>query len=229
MKTAALAVALGLSLLGNVVLLTRLRGREEPRAPAAAAPRAPERPAPVPAVDVPSEDVVRPEAPAAVAAPAPPPLRTSTPAPSAIRDPLVLGVIQAQEDFGAFWKELDRVFKARAKLEESRYAQTVVGAVQDFLGLSDAARPGFDLALRGAARQLADTRKEYELARQGLPPKDKANPAYQQQKDALDARYQERTASIVDGVKAHLDLKDPRHGELAGSLDRLLRNLAPRP
>ncbi len=224
MKTSALAVALGLSLLGNVVLLSRLRDQKEPRP---AAPRTPERaPAPVQAA-VPAEIIiVRAETPAPVPAAAPPP-RTSTPAPPSIRhDPQVLGVIQAQEDFGAFWKELDRVFKARSKLEEGLYVRSVIEAVQDFLGLRG---PAFEQALRSGALQLAETRKEFDLAKQSLPPKDKTNPAYQQQRDALDARFQERTKTIVDGVKIHLDPKVPRHMELEGNLERLLRNLAPRP
>ena len=232
MKSYALSIALAASLAGNVVLLTRRSGPAEPR-PAAPVPaaRTPDRPAPV-AAPV-EEAIVREEVRAKAVAPAPVP-KPSTPAPPAIRhDPLILGVIQAQEEFGAFWKDLDRVFKARSKLEESRYSQSVIAAVQDFLGLPDAARPAFEQALRNAALQLAETRKEFDLARQSLPPKDKNNPAvyalYQQQKDALDLRYQERTKGVVDGVKAQLDLKNPRHGELAGNLEKLLRNLAPRP
>ena len=222
MKTAVLAVALGLSVLGNIVLLSRLRGGDEPRP---AAPRTPERPAPpVQAAAPPAEVVViRPEAPDPVPPPAP---RTSTPAAPAIRhDPQVLGVIQAQDDFGAFWKELDRIFRARSKLDESLYARSIITAVQDFLRL-----PGstFDQALRTGALQMAEARREHELARQALPPKEKNNPVYQQQKDVLDARHQERAASIVNGVKAHLNPADPRHAEFAGSLEKLLRNLAPR-
>jgi hypothetical protein len=230
--TVALALALGMSLLANVALLARLR--EEPPPPA---PRPPERVRPAAAAPVTEVVVVREEsAPAAVAASpaAPPPARPAPVALAAVQaDPQVLGVIRAQEEFGAFWKDLDRVFKARAKVEEERYAQSVIGSVLDFLNLPAGSRPAFDQALRDGSLRLADIRKEHDLAKQALPPKDKTNPAaqaaYQQQKDALDLRRDERTKAVVDGVKLHMDLKDPRHAELAGNLEKLLRNLAPRP
>ena len=162
--------------------------------------------------------------------PAPPSAATAAvvPAPRSAPPPEVAQVIQAQEDVGALWKNLERIFKARPKLEEAPYQSAVIAAVHDFLRLPDAARPGFEQSLAVGALRLAEIRKEHELAKQALPPKDKSNPVYVQQKEALDRRTEERTRAVVDGVAAHLDPRDARHAEFAGRLEKLLRYLGPR-
>ncbi len=226
-STAVLGALLALSLLFNAVAFVRLQETPPPVAPPPA-PRPPrtEVPtsaAPIPAVSMP---VARPADPLVVVSP-PPPAK-----PNVVKDPQVLDVLEAQDDFGILWKELDRVFKARGKLDEAAYAQTVLTAVGEFLGMSTASRAAFAEALQAGAASLAAARAEHQAAKDALPPKDKSNVAslavYQQQKDAIDLRYQERAKAAIDGVKSHLDLRQPRHAELAGNLEKLLRNLAPR-
>lgn len=230
-STAILGALLALSLLFNAVAFVRLQ--EAPPAPVAPPPV----PRPVRAeLPTPSSDAPVYATPAPAARPAEPPLVAAAPAPTpkanVVKDPQVLGVLEAQDDFGVLWKELDRVFKARGKLDETAYAQTVFSALGEFLGMSTSARAAFAEALQAGAASLAAARAEHQAAKDALPPKDKTNvaslAAYQQQKDAIDLRYQERSKAAVDGVKSHLDLRQPRHAELAGNLERVLRNLAPR-
>src|SRR6185436_5820776 len=128
--------------------------------------------------------------PAAKAAPSGPPLTQA----SLRNDPKVREVLQANEAYGAFWRDIDRLSKVRSKFDEPKYQQTVTTATSDFLELGDPARAQFEEAARIAAANTAQAKKEYEAAKTALPPKDKSNPtsyaAYQQQKDALDLRYQ---------------------------------------
>ncbi len=226
-STAVLGALLALSLLFNAVAFVRLQDAPPPPVAPPPAPRPPRPEVPTSVAPVTVAPVARPaELPAPAAVPPPPPK------PSVVKDPQVLGVLEAQDDFGILWKELDRVFKARGKLDEAAYAQTVLTALGDFLGMSTSARSSFAEALQAGAASLAAARAEHQAAKDALPPKDKANVAslavYQQQRDAIDLRYQERSKAAVDGVKSHLDLRQPRHAELAGNLEKLLRNLAPR-
>lgn len=229
-STPVLGALLALSLLFNAVAFVRLQ--EAPPTPVASTP--PPRPLraepptsyAAPVYAAPSAPAARPAEPAVAAVP--PPMSKA----NVVKDPQVLGVLEAQDDFGVLWKELDRVFKARGKLDEPAYARTVLAAVGDFLGMSTSARAAFSEALQAGAASLAAARAEHQAAKDALPPKDKTNVAaqsvYQQQKDAIDLRYQQRAKAAVDGVKSHLDLQQPRHVELAGNLEKLLRNLAPR-
>jgi hypothetical protein len=243
--TVVLGMMLAVSGLVNLVLLARLRERGEVKAGApAASPRASLRDdrAPQPArAERPLEAAVPLPSPVAEPAAAAPLTVKSggakaAPAPITIpavrNDPQVLGVLEAQEEFNVFWKDLDRVFKARSKFDEPKYFQTVVTATEDFLGLPESTRAAFREAAKSGASGLAYARREYDAARKALPPKDKANvaayAAYQQQKEALDIRYQEQTRLAVEGVKVHLDPKQPRHAELASNLEKWLKNLAPK-
>ncbi len=224
-----LCVVLAGSALLNVILLSRTSE------PAMAPPRA--------SAWSPAKDVAPGDPPPTVAAPIPPPAELP-PAPGApprtafvppragIRfDPAVEAVLDAQERFGGFWKDLERVFKAKDRLEEARFFQAVVGATQDFLELAEPARTQFALATQAGISELMRARKDRDDARSLLPPKDKANlaayAAYQQQKDAVDARYDERVAAAVARVTALLDPSRPRHAEFSASAERWLRYQVP--
>src|SRR6185369_16361217 len=132
-------------------------------------------------------------------------------------DPKVREVLQANEAYGAFWKDIDRLSKVRSKFDEPKYQQTVTTATSDFLELGDPARAQFEEAARIAATNYAQAKKEYEAAKTALPPKDKSNPtavaAYQQQKDALDLRYQTQVKAAVDSLRPYLNPADARHQE----------------
>jgi hypothetical protein len=245
MEAIVLRTLLGLSLLFNAVAFVRLRGREEvgPAAPAPAPrPRAPEARPSGDDRESPSPGFVPASIPEAAAPSAPavpgavPSARSASAAPGSIpavrNDPQVRGVLEAQEDFGVFWKDLDRLFKARSKFDEAKYSQTVLAAVGDFLNLSPTSRGAFAGAVTSAASALAEAARQHDAAKNALPPKDKTNlavyAAYQEQKAAVDLQYKERTRIATEGVKAHLDLAQPRHAELASNLEKLLKNLAPR-
>lgn len=159
---------------------------------------------------------------------------TVVPPPSFVRnDPKVSEVLDAQDSYSAYWKDLDRVFKARSKFDESKYVQTVLAATVDYLELPENGRVAFSQAAQSAAVGVAQARKDYDAARKALPPKDKANPAtytaYQQQKDGIDARYQEQVKVAVESLKVALDPNRPRHAEFASNAEKWLRNIAPRP
>ncbi|MBI3857300.1 MAG: hypothetical protein HY293_16560 [Planctomycetes bacterium] len=244
MKTAPviLGMLLAVSLLFNVVAFVRLKENDAP-APSARKPVAPDaRPA------IPAPPVESPAAPAAAVAPpvrenapvtaAAPGGKTATPlspiqTASLRNDPKVREVLQAGESFNVFWRDLDRVVKARSRFEEPKYVQTVTTATSDFLELGDPNRAQFEEASKIAAANYAQAKKEHDAAKAALPPKDKANPtsfaAYEQQKDAIDLRFQTQVKSAVDSLKPYLNLNDARHQEFVMSAERWLRNLAPKP
>jgi len=236
------AIALAVSLLFNVVLMGRLHDEEEMRTTLQTAPR-PSRPeSPIETGGRPYSSTPEPlptirEAPLVIPAASSSNPRAAVPgttAPSIIRsDPKVQEVLDAQDSFSAFWKDLDRVVKARNRFDEAKYVQTVMTSTMDYLELGPSVRGSFSQAAASSASAASMARKDYDAARQALPPKDKANPttyaAYQQQKDAVDARYQAQMKAAVDGLKAHLDPNRPRHAEFASNSERWIRNLVPRP
>jgi len=247
MKTmpVVLGAALAVSLLFNIVAFVRLSDDEAPamptRTPAApearkspAAESAPEahlEPAPVetpaPAVGSVAVPAVRP---AAKGAPSPGPALTQA---SLRNDPKVVEVLQANEAYGAFWKDIDRLSKVRSKFDEAKYQQTVLTATEDFLALGDPNRAQFEEAAKFAANATTQAKRDYEAAKAALPPKDKSNPtalaAYEQQKDALDLRYQTQVKAAVDSLKPYLNLSDARHQEFLSNADKWLRTFAPKP
>ncbi len=164
-------------------------------------------------------------------APGPSPVKTPTSAsPPLERDPKLMEILDAQDAFSAFWKQLDRVFKARDKLDEARYFQTVVASTADYLELQEPARSQFAVAAQAASRSAGDARRERDAAQKALPKKDKTDPAYaayQQQRDAIDARYVEQVKAAVDAVRPSVDAARPRHMEFMSNAGRWLRNLAP--
>jgi hypothetical protein len=147
------------------------------------------------------------------------------------QDPRIAEVIDAQEKFSAFWKDLDKLFKAKGRVDDAQYFQAAVTTTADFLELPQASRAQFLEASRSGVAALVRSRQEYDAARSALPPKDKNNPAayavYQERKDAVDQRYQEQVKAAVSGVKAVLDPSRPRHAEFATQAERWLRNLVP--
>ena len=153
--------------------------------------------------------------------------------PSVRDDPAVAAVIDAQEKFNAFWKDLDQLFKAKQRLDEAKFFQATLATTMDFLEFQDAARPRFVEAARVGISGLQQARKDYDDARRALPQKDKANPAatalYDQQKNAIDDRYKAQSKAAVDGIKGLLDASRPRHAEFGSNADKWLRNLVPRP
>ncbi len=220
-----LGVLLAASLLCNAVSVVRL-SREASPSPA----RAGAGPAPGPRGANPAESVP----PASMSGPVsePPGPRTSRPPAAVVNDPQVLEVLEAQESFRALWKELDRVFKARSRLEEGRYLEAVFSATTHYLQLAEPARSQFTQAAREASQAFANARKERDAVRKTLPPKDKADPqayaAYQQQKDAIDARYDGQIKGAVDGLRLRLDAGRPRHTEFLANADKWLKNVAPK-
>jgi hypothetical protein len=233
-------VLLGVSGLLNLVLLTR-SPEAAPRSgvPAAAAPaRAAqeEEPADPPPVTAQELAVEAGDGPALVPPPAArgPSASGSKPArPSKVKaDPTVAAVIEAQEEFGAYWKEMDQLFKAKSRLEEARFLQAALGATMDFLELSEAGRARFAQSTQSGILALQQARAEHEAARKTLPPKDKSNPAlaaqHDQQKNAIDDRYKAQVKAAVDGLKAALDPARPRHVEFGSNAERWLRNVVPK-
>jgi hypothetical protein len=239
-----LGIALAVSVLFNVIAFVRLSDDDAPVTPTKpSAPIDARKPMAVQS----AAEAVLPSSPAEAAAPAreAAPVAAATPAgksapsgaaltqPSLRNDPKVREILQANEAYGAFWKDIDRLSKVRGKFDEPKYQQTVATATSDFLELGDPARGQFEEAARIAAGTYALARKEYDAAKAGLPPKDKSNPtayaAYQQQKDALDLRYQTQVKAAVDSLKPYLDASDARHQEFLSNADKWLRTLAPRP
>lgn len=153
--------------------------------------------------------------------------------PSVRDDPAVAAVIDAQEKFNAFWKDLDQLFKAKSRLDDAKFLQAALSTTMDFLELQDAARPRFVEATRSGIAALQMARKDFDDARKALPPKDKTNPAatalYDQQKNAIDDQYKAQSKAAVDGLKSLLDAGRPRHAEFGSNAERWLRNLVPRP
>lgn len=232
-----LSVSLAVSLLFNLMALARFRdSASTPSAgpstsrtarpdPDGEAPPRSYAPIPVPQVR---------EAPLVVPAATAPRGTAPVTVPSVIRaDPKVQEVLDAQDAFSAFWKDLDRVVKARSRFDEAKYSQTVITATADYLELPESSRGPFFQAAQTAASNAALVRKEYEDSRKALPQRDKANPAsytaYQQQKDAIDVRYQNQMKALTEGLKQSLDLNRPRHAEFASNAEKWIRNLAPRP
>jgi hypothetical protein len=235
-----LGIALAVSVLFNVVTFVRLSDDDAPVMPAKAPdtrkPMAAESAveavlAAAPAEIAPAREAAPAAAgnPAAKATPSGPTLTQA----SLRNDPKVREVLQANEAYGAFWRDIDRLSKVRSKFDEPKYQQTVTAATSDFLELGDPARAQFEEAARLAATSYAQAKKEYEAAKTALPPKDKSNPtayaAYQQQKDALDVRYQTQVKAAVDSLRPYLNAADARHQEFLSNADKWLRTLAPRP
>jgi len=238
-KTVVLSMLLAVSLLFNVVAFVRLSDNEPPKAPVPAPEARTSTPAP-PVVEVspstaaapaslPAKDVVPATAPAKSKPPAAPNPTLTT----AQNDPKVREVLQAGEQFGAFWRDLDKLFKAKTRLEEAKYSGAVTAATADFLELSDPSRAQFEEAAKSAAAAYAQARKEYDAAKQALPPKDKSNAAayaaYQQQKDVIDARFQTQVKAAVDSLKPYLSTDNAKHQEFTMNAEKWLRNLAPKP
>lgn len=236
-----LGMLLAVSLLFNVVAFVRL-GEDPPAVAPARTPEArravpAERPAEIAPVAAAPE---RPASPGVEAAPAPvvpsagkAPAPLSLTTPSLRNDPKVREVLQANESFNAFWKDLDKVYKVRNKFDEAKYTQAVMTATTDFLELGDPNRAQFEEAARVAAGSYAQVRREHDAARAALPQKDKSNPtslaAYEQQKDAIDLRTQSQVKSVVDTLRPYLNASDARHQEFLQNADKWLRNLAPKP
>lgn len=237
-----LGMLLAVSLLFNVVAFVRLG--EEGQAPVAptkaqevrrsvSAERTVEHAAPLKVVEQASTRSVDPEsapvAPSGGRAAVPLALTTS----SLRNDPKVLEVLQANEAYNAFWKDIDKLYKVRSKFDEPKYVQTVMTATSDFLELGDPNRAQFEEAARLAAGNYAQARRDHDAARAALPQRDKANPAsvaaYEQQKDEIDLRYQTQIKSAVDTLRPYLLAGDARHQEFMQNADRWLRNLAPKP
>lgn len=236
-STAVLGGLLAVSVMLNLVALTRLKGVEKVE-PAPVRPAGTTRTAPAPsaAVAAPSLPGLPAAATPVVPASPAPPTGAVDPEPQAFSaitsDPQVAAVLEAQAEHGRLWRDLDRVFKARDRLDEAKYLGTVMEATTEFLRLPAPQRPLFAQTARTAAEEVARARADHEAAKQSLPPKDKTNPAayeaYRLQKDALDRRLEERSRAAAEVVKGRLDLGDPRHAEFASRLDRWLRNLAPK-
>jgi hypothetical protein len=236
-----LVIALFFSLLFNAVALLRSSSEPPQRAPAFRFEPAVSRPLPARAAAEPEAPSWSPAAEAAPARPEPQ-VRASKTAESATApaggtsyvklDPKVAGVLDAQEKFGKFWKDLDRVIKAKDRLEPETYFQAVSQATTEFLELSEAQRGGFVTATRAAIDSMAQARRERDQSRALLPPKDKNNSAtyavYQQQKDAVDARYQAQNQAAVELLKGQLDPRNPRHSEFLQKADSWVRNLVPK-
>ncbi len=235
-----LAALLGVSLLVNGVLISRLSRTDSATTPPAAPARKPAEPATAwvrpqeASVPVSAGSPVAPPAAAPTAgqsaapqAPTPP----AVPASSVRNDPKLAEILDAQEKFGAFWKDLDKLVKAKSRLEETHYFQSAIAATADFLELGEPARIQLAEAARSGVAALQRSRQEYEAARLALPPKDKANAAayaaYQEQKKAVDARYQAQVKAATDPVRATVDKTRPRHAEFAAQADKWLRNLVP--
>jgi hypothetical protein len=165
-----------------------------------------------------------------LAAPSSP--RAGTPSGSGRFDPSVEAVLEAQEKFYGLWKDIDRVSKARDRLDEGKYFQAVVGATQDYLELKEPARTEFTYATQAGIAEVARARKERDEAKALLPPRDKGNPAayaaYKAQDDAIDARYGAQVKAAAGHVTRMLDTGRPRHAEFAASADKWLRYLLPR-
>jgi len=239
-----LGIALAVSVLFNVVAFVRLSDDDAPVTPARPPVASDARKAPAAESAV---DAVLAAAPVEAAVPAreAPTATAAKPAgkngptgptltqPSLRNDPKVREVLQANEAYGAFWRDIDRLSKVRGKFDEAKYQQTVTTATSDFLELGDPARAQFEEAARIAANSTAQAKNEYEAAKSALPPKDKSNPttyaAYQQQKDALDARYQTQVKAAVDSLRPYLNAADARHQEFLSNADKWLRTLAPKP
>lgn len=145
-------------------------------------------------------------------------------------DPQVAEVLSEQEHFRAFWRDLDRVFNARGKIDETKYFDTVLDVTLDYLGVADPLRVRFSETARVSAADLARVRKEYDDARRALPPRDKDNAAtVDAQRREMDARFRDMALAVTDRVKGQLDVKQPRHAEFASRIDRWLREIAPKP
>lgn len=236
-----LVIALFFSLLFNAVAL--LRSAEPPsRPPALRLDSAAARPAPAKAhaePDAPSwsppPEAARSEPEVRVSKKAMPAESGTVPAGggSYVKlDPKVAGVLEAQEKFGKFWKDLDKVIKAKDRLDGETYFQAVSQSTMDFLELSEAQRGGFVSATRASVESMVHARRERDQARALLPPKDKNNPAtyalYQQQKDAVDARYKAQNQAAVELLKGQLDPRSPRHAEFVQRADGWVRDLVPK-
>jgi hypothetical protein len=242
---ATLAILLAVSALLNVIAFQRRNEPERPGAPAGREPRgesaaaAPDRSdqvlrelaalrreiAEIKGVPPPPETAVAPAAPAAGPRPAAPAL-----SPAAVDDPQVAEVLSEQEHFRTFWRDLDRVFNARGKIDEGKYFDTVLDVTLDYLGLPESARPRFTETARISAAELARLRKDHDDARRALPQKDKDNAAaVDAQKRELDLRLKEQSKAAVDRVRLQLDPAQVRHTEFSGRIDRWLREIAPKP
>ena len=162
-----LGIALAVSVLFNVVAFVRLSDDDAPVMPARA-PVAIDARKPVAAES--AVEAVLAAAPVEALAPAresaAPSAPKSTPSGPALtqtslrNDPKVREVLQANEAYGAFWKDIDRLSKVRGKFDEPKYQQTVATASSDFLELGDPARGQFEEAARIAANNYAQAKQE---------------------------------------------------------------------
>src|SRR5262245_18287683 len=156
-----LGMLLAVSVLFNVVAFVRMADDDAPAVPART-PVAPEvRKAPraesalddllaakAPEVAAPTREAAAPPvAPRAGGKPAPASGPSLTQA-SLRNDPKVREVLQANEAYGAFWKDIDRLSKVRSKFDEPKYQQTVMTATTDFLELGDPNRAQFEEAAK---------------------------------------------------------------------------------
>ncbi len=162
-----------------------------------------------------------PDAGAASASAAAPPVAT-------IGDPEVAEILNEQTQFRAFWKDLERVFDARGKIDEAKYFETVLDATADYLGIPANARSRFAEMTRVSITDVVQYRQDYEDARRALPSRTSENAAaYDAQRRAMDTRYRDQMKLTVDRMKTQLDLNQARHVEFSGRIDRWLRELAP--
>ncbi len=228
---------LGCSVMVNLIVIFRPREeaptpRNAPALAAEARPAAPgEAPVPMAYADRSRSEPVRRTAEAAPAEFRPG--AVSAPKGGSVKDdPAVAAVIEAQDSFGAFWKDLERLFKAKSRLDDAKVFETALGTTMDFLELPAGSRPRFFESARAGVALIAQARREYEAGRKAIPPRDKSNPAsvalYDQQKNAVDDRYQEQVRVAVEGVKSNLDASRPRHVEFGGAAEKWLKSLVPK-
>ena len=232
--TIILGGLLGLSVLVNAVCIVKMGRTEAALAAKPALSKATPDDARKETPSVPKTETTSPKTTPAVnpADPTPTkvPPKTGT-APSFVNDPKVREVLDAQDTFGAYWKELDRVVKARDRLDEASYVKTILAATVDYLELNDLQRSQFAEASNTALQVMADARKDYEAGRKTLPPKgDKNDPAartaYDNAKNALDAVYDQRVADATANLKVPLDTNRARHAEFIAHMDKWLKNLS---
>ena len=232
----SLGILLLASLLGNVILITRSEDppdarKTPPPVRSAANPSAERERSPVPGPV--EKDVLPPDESTPAVKPEPRTNSTAAFSSGVLEDPVVAGVVQAQEDFKAFWKDMERLADARKRLEYDRYFSASIEATQKFLGLSEPLRSKFGRQIRTAVAGLARARADYERAKEFYPPYDKKDPAsyqlYKQQRDANKDRYQRAEDAAVEGVISLLDRNLPRHVEFASSskVDNWLEDLFP--
>ena len=228
MKSLLLGAALAVSALFNVVAFVRLSEDKAAVEPVRKPRLKVDGEASVEAVPVEPAIPIPDAPPAAISAPAGLALSQA----SIRKDPKVQEVLEADDAYGSFWKDLSRLAKVRGGFDESAYQQSVLAATVEFLQLSDWSRASFEEAAKAAANTTVLAAREHEEARAALPPRDRSNPsalaAYEVQRNAPDFRYRNQVQAAVDGLKPFLNPADPRHIRFLSNADRWLRLLAPR-